>query len=178
MARFVTPDCTRIVRPSKSMSRMRLSFDRPSTIASSCGIAPPRQRCAGAPRHDFHALLVAITQDRRDLLGRARKRDREGQMAVGRQRVGLEWSALILGKRSGIREAEARQGPPRYRRDATECLDPGREIQSTWLTPDVLSPGNAALGPAQSSASAPPAASHTSVGPPGRAARLNPYVRA
>ena len=49
-----------------------------------------RERGPGAARHDIDLLVAAEPHDARDLLGRARQRDRERQAAVGRQRVGLE----------------------------------------------------------------------------------------
>ena len=69
---------------------MRFIFDRPRTIASSCGIAPPRERGAGAARHDVDAGVAAEPHDARDLVGRARQDDGERQPAIGGQRVGLE----------------------------------------------------------------------------------------
>src|SRR3954454_102180 len=41
MARLVTPACTRAVRFSKSVSRMRFILATPKMMASSCGMAPP-----------------------------------------------------------------------------------------------------------------------------------------
>ena len=49
-----------------------------------------RERGAGAARHDIDLLVAAEPHDARDLLGRARQRDRERQAAVGGERVGLE----------------------------------------------------------------------------------------
>jgi hypothetical protein len=49
-----------------------------------------RQRSAGAARHDIDAGVAAEPHDARDLVGRARQRDRERHAAIGGQRVGLE----------------------------------------------------------------------------------------
>ena len=67
---LVMPASTRATRLARSTDSTLFMRVRHSTIASSSGKAPPRERGAGAARHDLDVVLVAEAQDGAHLLGR------------------------------------------------------------------------------------------------------------
>ena len=102
MPRLVTPACTRMKRSARLTSRTRFILATPSTMASSCGMAPPESEVP-APRGT--TLTPFSWQNRRtadDFRGRRGQHHRQRHPAIGRQPVGLEGASLIFRDDEGL----------------------------------------------------------------------------
>ena len=106
------------------------------------------QRGAGAARHHLDALLEAIFQHLRDLLGGVRQHHHHRRLAIGHQAIGFVRDHLGGTSRSRPRPARSRANPPRCCRGGREPPDPTRaSIWSFGHTPraherSILSHGN------------------------------------
>ncbi len=90
------PVSTVMVRLTKSASITRFMREVPMTMQSAVGRAPPAQRRAGAARHHLQLVLVAVLENLRHVLGRARQHHGERNLPIGGQRVGLERAPTFL----------------------------------------------------------------------------------
>ena len=93
------------------MSRMRFIRISPITTASAIGSAPPDSEVPAPRGIDAHAVAVAEAHDGGDLLGGVRQHDRQRQLAVGGQAVGLVGlQAERLGDQAVARQQRAQAG--------------------------------------------------------------------
>ena len=109
MARLVMPVSTVMVRLTKSASITRFMREVPMTIAVGRRQGAAAQGGTRAARHHLQLVLVAVLEDLRHVLGRARQHDGQRDLPIGGQRVSLERApAFLLGDHAFERRSASR----------------------------------------------------------------------